>query len=137
MEGIRRLTKTIQVYRTEQAVPIDFRLPGDAKRCIGLQAVVVGHIPTVRPVIPVFGEYSLEFEGKKVHPVNFIVPYVSQQGFDEETHHRPGLLPLSVAIEDNRLVTGFYRDLGAQDMADDRGFAPYSVRFTFSLHVNR
>jgi hypothetical protein len=135
MEGIRRLTKTIQVYRAEQAVPIDFRLPGDAKECLGLQAVVVGQIPTVRPVIPVFGEYSLEFEGKKVHPVNFILPYVKQQGFDEDYHHRPGLLPLGVPIGDNRLVTGFYRDLGEQDMADEVGFAPYSVRFTFSLRV--
>lgn len=137
MEGIRRLTKTIRVYRAEQAVPIDFRLPGDATECFGLQAVVVGQIPTVRPVIPVFGEYSLEFEGKKVHPVNFIVPYVKPQGFTEDYHHRPDLLPIHVPIGDNRLVTGFYRDLGEKDNVAENGFTPYSVRFTFSLRTTR
>lgn len=134
MEGIRRLTKTIQVYNASQAVPIDFRLPGDVKECFGVQAVVVGQIPTVRPVIPVFGEFSLEFEGKKVHPVNFTVPYTLQEVLvHDQTRHRPGLLPLAVQISDNRLVTGYYRDMNEQEKENPGVFQPYKVRFTFTL----
>lgn len=135
MNRIRRLTKTVQVYRNEQAVPIDFSLPGDAMECFGVQAVVVGQIPTDRPVIPVFGEYSLEFEGKEIHPVNFIVPFVKQEVFTDQTHYRPGLLPLSVPIREHRLVTGFYRDMGEQEVVGEAAFQPYQIRFTFHLRM--
>ena len=142
MKGIRRLNKTIEVFRPLQVVPIDFRFPGDVSRCFGLQAIVVGRFPTDRPVIPAFGEYSLEFEGKKIHPVNFIVPWVSQEHFGEENHHRPGLLPLYLNIESSRMITGFYHDLDRQRLdappiTDDRepySFIPYQVRFTFHCY---
>ncbi|HCS20166.1 MAG TPA: hypothetical protein DIW47_06325 [Bacteroidetes bacterium] len=129
----KRLTKTIEVYRNKQVVPIDFRLPGDAVSCAGVQAMVVGLIPTERPVIPVFGEYSLEFEGKKIHPVNFCAPYINPQLHNEETQHRPGFLPLGVPIGENRLVTGFYSDLGEQITPLNLVFQPYRVRITFDL----
>lgn len=135
MSRIRRLTKTIQVYCNEQAVPIDFSLPGDVTECFGVQAVIVGIIPTNNTVIPVFGEYSLEFEGKKIHPVNFIVPFVKQEVFSDQTQFRPGMLPLQVPIKENRLVTGYYRDLGEQDIHSPEVFQPYKVRFTFHLHT--
>jgi len=133
---------TIEVFRPLQVVPIDFRFPGDVSHCFGLQAMVVGRFPTDRPVIPVFGEYSLEFEGKKIHPVNFIVPWVSQEKFGEQNHHRPGLLPLYLSIESSRMITGFYHDLDRQriDAAppiNDRephAFMPYQVRFTFHCY---
>ena len=135
MKGIRRLNKTIEVYRPLQVVPIDFRFPGDVSRCFGLQAMVVGRFPTDRPVIPAFGEYSLEFEGKKIHPVNFTVPLVSQEHFSDQTHHRPQLLPISIQQLENRMVTGFYRDLGMQDFDPETAeFTPYKVRFTFHCY---
>ena len=135
MSGIRRLNKTISVYRPKQVIPIDFRLTGDVKECFGVQVIVVGRIPMDRPVIPAFGEYSLEFEGKKIHPVNFIVPYASQEIFSEQTHHRPDLLPLAITIKENKMVTGFYRDLNQQAkhrVAQD--FIPYQVRFTLHCY---
>lgn len=141
MRGIRRLNKSIQVFRPSQVVPIDFRFPGDVDECFGLQAIVVGRFPTDRPVIPSFGEYALEFEGKKIHPVNFIVPWVSQEVFADDTHHRPGLLPLAVMIGSSRMITGFYHDLDRQrlDAAESENpvpqpFLPYSVRFTFHCY---
>jgi hypothetical protein len=135
MKGIVRLNRTIQVYRPFQVVPLDFRLSGDAAECFGVQAIVVGRTPMDSPVIPVFGEYSLEFEGKKIHPVNFTVPLVSQEHFTDQTHHRPELLPLSIQPLQNRMVTGFYRDLGMQEFDPETAeFIPYKVRFTFHCY---
>ena len=143
MNGIRRLNKTIEVFRPLQVVPIDFRFPGDVSACFGLQATVVGRFPVDRPVIPAFGEYSLEFEGKKIHPVNFIVPWVSQEVFSDATQHRPDLLPLAVQVGTSRMITGFYHDLDRQrldapprtsDLQEDTIFQPYSVRFTFHCY---
>ena len=143
MNGIRRLNKTIEVYRPLQVVPIDFRFPGDVSACFGLQATVVGRFPVDRPVIPAFGEYSLEFEGKKIHPVNFIVPWVSQEVFSDATQHRPDFLPLAVQVGTSRMITGFYHDLDRQrldalpisgDNQEARPFQPYSVRFTFHCY---
>ena len=114
VKGIRRLNKTIEVFRPLQVVPIDFRFPGDVSACFGLQATVVGRFPVDRPVIPAFGEYSLEFEGKKIHPVNFIVPWVSQEAFSDATQHRLGILPLAVQVGTSRMITGFYHDLDRQ-----------------------
>lgn len=135
MKGIVRLNRSIQVFRPQQVVPLDFRISGDADECFGVQAIVVGRIPTDRPVIPVFGEYSLEFEGKKIHPVNFTVPLISQEHFSDQTHHRPLLLPLFVKNLENRMVTGFYRDLGMQAIRrEGLEFIPYKVRFTFHCY---
>ncbi|MGB2444930.1 MAG: hypothetical protein ACPH86_01145 [Schleiferiaceae bacterium] len=111
--------------------------------CFGLQATVVGRFPVDRPVIPAFGEYSLEFEGKKIHPVNFIVPWVSQEVFSDATQHRPDFLPLAVQVGTSRMITGFYHDLDRQrldapprisDLQEEPVFQPYSVRFTFHCY---
>lgn len=137
MKGIRRLTKTIEVYYPLAVVPIDFRFPGDVSACFGLQAIVVGRFPMDRPVIPSFGEYSLEFEGKKIHPVNFIVPLVSQEVFSADTHHRPGLLPLALSVSGSRMISGYYHDLGAQipdPENPEASFQRYQVRFTFHCY---
>jgi len=142
VSGIRRLNKTIEVFRPLQVVPIDFRFPGDVSECFGLQVTVVGRFPMDSPVIPAFGEYSLEFEGKKIHPVNFIVPWVNQEIFSDETQHRPDLLPLAVQIGNSRMITGFYHDLNRQqigvipivDRRELSVFQPYNVRFTFHCY---
>lgn len=135
MRGIKRLNRTIEVYAPNQVVPIDFRLSGDIVECFGVQAIVVGRVPTDIPVIPVFGEYSLEFEGKKIHPVNFTVPLISQEHYTDQTHYRPELLPLAIEGIQNRMITGYFRDLGQQEVyRSGQEFMSYSVRFTFHCY---
>lgn len=126
MKGIRRINKTLEVYTSGQVLPIDFRLPSDLKECLGMQAMVVGLIPTGRSVIPNFGEYALEFGAKKAHPINFIVPYANRSFLKS----KQGIIPLGVSLDNSPVLTGFYRDLAEQDLKD-REFTPYKVRFTF------
>lgn len=133
MNRRKKLSKTIEVFRNKQIVPIDFRFPADAIECAGLEAMVVGLIPDLRPVIPCFGEYSLEMEGKKIHPVNFIVPYYTLGLTEPDQVHQPGFLPICVPIAKNRLITGFYADLGEQITDSNSVFQPYKVRITFDL----
>lgn len=136
MKGIRRLNKSIDVHQAGQVVPIDFFLPGDARECFGLQAIVVGRIPTDSSVIPCFGEYAFEFGGKKIHPINFIVPYIKLEELHEQAQHRPDLLPLHVPIDENRLISGFYKDLDAVYSSWNMVFQPYRIRFTFHLYTH-
>lgn len=123
---VRRISKRIEVTRSGQSVPIDFRLSGDVSNCAAVQVVVVGKNLPVRSVIPCLGEFALEFEGKKVHPINFIVPYATRQADNTDQHFAPDLLPLKVDVQ-NRIITGFYRD--AMSLGED--FTPYSIRFIF------
>lgn len=124
---VRRFTGRIEVNRSGEIVPIDFRLSGDVNLCNSVQAVVVGKNLPVVSVIPCFGEYALEFEGKKFHPINFKVPYQYRSGSDTTEHNAPDLLPLHVEVK-NRMVTGFYKDSGT--LGEE--FSPYAVRFTFN-----
>jgi len=129
MSKVRRINKTINVYSAHQVVPIDFRLPADLVECFSMQAIVVGRIPTDRSVIPIFGEYSLEFGAKKVHPINFIVPLLNRS----TAQHKPHMLPLGVSLKGSPMLTGFYRDLGEQELKN-RAFTPYKIRFTFHCY---
>jgi hypothetical protein len=132
---IRRLTKKITISRSKQVLPIEVLLPGDAVECFGVQAITLGIVPSSRPVLPNFGEFALEFEGKRVHPVNFIVPYIHPSTLQEKDFHRPGLLPFHVPLQNNRLVNGFYRDLGLQSPREGVDFASYQVLFIFHLYL--
>lgn len=138
--AVRRFTHTVEVFRPAQVVPVDLRLPAEAKVCSGVQAIVVGRFPTQHSVIPVLGEYALEFEGKRHHPLNAPVPWVSQTATPTHTPHRPAPYPLHVELGPFFTVSGFYRDADQQRLFAEApegsptpGFVPYRVRITFYL----
>lgn len=127
--GYRRLTKTIEISSLNQVVPLDFRLSGNIQSCEGVQVIIVGKIPTDRPIIPNFGEYSLEFEGKKNHSVSDTVPYYNQALLGRENFTRLSLLPLSIPLIGNNLIKGYYLDTSNQN----EDFISYKVKFIFSI----
>lgn len=132
----RRFIESIQVEGAREVVPIDFLLPGDAVRCTGIQAIIHGLFPSNRSFIPNFGEYSLEFGGKSLHPLHATVHYANPSLLSREEYFRPGILPLDVELTDNKLITGYYRDLDEQ--APDRNdlFTPYQVKLIFHLELS-
>lgn len=132
----RRLIETIEVSGAKQVITIDLPLPGDAKCCYGIQAIIVGLFPSTRNVIPNFGEFSMEFNYKKLHPITGVVSYINPSNLSDESYHRPCFLPLDVALSDNRLVTGYYRDLGEQANENSQEFVAYKVKFIFHLQLS-
>jgi hypothetical protein len=129
MESVRRVTTTLEVNAPGAIVPLEFDLPSGAIECFGLQAIVVGLIPSVESgEIPDLGEYSLEFNGRREHPIHLLVPYVSAF---EPLGKRVGYYPMSVALSRFGPVSGFYSDLDHQPAE----FTPYRVRLAFNLII--
>lgn len=128
MESVRRVTHTLEVGEPGAIVPLDFLLPSEALECFGLQAMVVGLIPSLESVDD-FGEYSILFNGRQDHPVHHLVPYESAQT-RQASSSRVGLLPVGVPISMSQ-VEGFYRDLSRQP----EPFVPYRVKLSFNLIV--
>ena len=126
---IRRLIHSVDITASKQVAHIDLLLPGDVCSCMGLQTLIHGVFPTDRNFIPTFGEYALEFNGKSLHPVTGIVGWLNPQLLSDDNYFPPEIVLMDVSIEGNRLVTGFYRDLGEQET----GFVPYQVKFIFHL----
>ena len=50
MESVRRVTHILEVGEPGAIVPLDFLLPSEALECFGLQAMVVGLIPSLESV---------------------------------------------------------------------------------------
>ena len=132
---LRRMIFQVQVDSPKQVIPIDLLLPGDALQCNGIQALISGVFPSFREAIPNFGEYSLEFSGHLIHPIHAQVPYINPSSLTQENYHRIGIIPLDVSLTDNKLVTGYYRDLDEQANERSAEFMPYSVKFIFQLLV--
>ena len=133
---IRRFTYVLDMERAKQVVPIDLLLPGDASVCLGVQALICGNLPSTRRIIPNFGEYSLELNGKTKHPFHGVVSYVNQNLLTEENYHRPDFYPLDVELTNNKLVTGYYRDLNEQSTERFDQFIPYQIKFQFLLKLS-
>jgi hypothetical protein len=132
----RRFIESIKIEGAREVVPIDFLLPWDAVRCTGIQAIIHGLFPSSRSHIPNFGEYSLEFGGKSLHPLHSPIHYTNPSLLSQEVYFRPGILPLDVAISDNKLVTGYYRDLDEQSHDRNDHFTPYQVKLIFHLELS-
>ena len=133
---IRRFTYVLDVERAKQVVPIDLLLPGDASVCLGVQAMIFGNIPSTRSIIPNFGECSVELNGKTKHPFHGVVSFVNQNLLMEENYYRPGVYPLDVELTNNKLVTGYYRDLNEQSFEKFDEFIAYQVKFQFLLKLS-
>jgi hypothetical protein len=129
MESVRRITRVLEVESMGAVVPIDLSLPSDARVCNGLQAMVVGLFPRVDSRDD-FGELSLSFNGKAIHPFHQLVPYESSRA-PMATPTRLDLLSLSTPLTPSSRVTGFYRDLNAQV----EPFVPYRVRLSLNLLI--
>lgn len=87
---------------------IDHKLPANVVSCDGFMLSVLQ--PLFNADFKRFGELSLQVNTHKVHPLNMVVDY-----FSNEVSPKKEPVSLDIPIEQGSIISGFYRDFSGKD----------------------
>ncbi len=121
MDNMKLKIFKVEIAEENQIIPIDFKLPNNISRCIGIYISVKEYLAIDKEEISPLGELSLMFNAKAVHPLHITAEYT------KDLLHKKDFLELDCKIEANTNITGFYSDYGNTKEGEKR-FLPYTLQ---------
>ncbi|MFA6066899.1 MAG: hypothetical protein WC707_06985 [Candidatus Babeliaceae bacterium] len=94
----------ISVTSAQQVIQIEQKIPSHILKCVGVFALVNSYVDTTSQRIKI-GEFSLQFNNQKVHPINWLI------GYDRTPSGRLSYpLTLNEPMYPGELIDGHYFD---------------------------
>lgn len=106
-KNYRYLIITIKVNKVNEVVEINYKLPSYIHSCLAIAYSVKEFLNPENIYFPEFGELSLQFNSRELHPLHLLIPYSNnpqEQIFEFMDFANP--------LEAGQIITGHYIDFG-------------------------